>query len=127
MANTWAMPLPIVPAPMTPIFRMSMSALLARGLQPLDRQRHRVPAAEAEPPDARLPARVLERGEQRAQHARAGRADRVAERRRAAPDVRPRGVEAELAADGDRRRRERLVDLVEVEALRGRARLLPQL
>ena len=112
-ANTWAMPLPIVPAPTTP------TVLIASGCIPIVRAARSIEArscdravrsTSARPPArrrcrrrgtasrcraSRLPA--LQRVEQRRQHARAARADRVTERDGAAVDVDARRIDAELA------------------------------
>ena len=56
-------------------------------LHPFDGERDAVAAAEAERRDAALQVAPLQRVEQRRQHARAARADRVAERDGAAVDV----------------------------------------
>ncbi len=85
---------------------------------PLDDHRDGFAAPEAErrEPVARAP--LVERREQRRQDARPARADRVAERDRAAVDVDRRGIEVERANGGDRDDRERLVDLEEVDVAR---------
>ena len=60
-------------------------------------------------------AAALQRVQQRRQHARAARADRVAERDGAAVDVHPCRIDAELVDHRDRLHRERFVDLEEVD------------
>src|SRR6478609_7985001 len=56
-------------------------------LHHLDRERRRLAAADAERGDALLPAVLLQRAEQRDDDSRAARADRMAERDRAAVHV----------------------------------------
>src|SRR5687768_9735973 len=73
----------------------------ARRLTTLDRHRHRAAAAQAERGQAEPAAARAKRVDQSDEHARAGGADRVAERDRAAVDVEPIPVEAELAVVGD--------------------------
>ena len=65
--------------------------------------------------------------EQRHQNARAARADRMSQRHRSAIHVDLVEVEPELARDRDRRHRERLVDLVQIDVFVLPARLLPDL
>src|SRR5207249_2572511 len=93
-ANTWAMPLPIVPAPITP------TVLIIDKPEPrrhehakkkisgtFDRQRDAVAAAEAERRDTARQVAPLQRVQERRQDAAAARADRVAERDGAAIHV----------------------------------------
>ena len=63
-------------------------------------------------------SRALHRVDERDEDAAAARADRVSERDRAAADVDARRVELEAADARDRLRRERLVELDEIEVLR---------
>ena len=79
--------------------------------------RDRSPAAEAERREALPPAAPPKLVEERRQDARARRADRVAERDRAAVDVDLVPVEAELVAIGQDLRGERLVDLDQIEVV----------
>src|SRR5262245_31907649 len=151
-ANTWAMPLPIVPAPMTPTVRMSISGssstdsrsrshegheghecffwiLIPRDRRalrclreknrshPLDRERDAVAAAETERRDPALQMAVLQRVQQRRQHARSARSDRMAERDRAAVHVDLRGIDAELFQHGDGLDGERFVELEKVHVV----------
>src|SRR5262245_12526778 len=110
-AAVWAIPLPIVPAPITPTVLISVANVCL----PFHRERDRVSAAETERRDPALraaPSHLVEQGDE---HARAARADRVAERDRAAVDVDARRVELQLACDGHRLNREGLVELDEVD------------
>ena len=94
---------------------VAASASGACSCDALHRQRHGVAAAQAERGEAGLLAALLQRVEQRDQHARARGADRVPERDRAAVDVDAVPVPAERVAVGQRLRRERLVGLDQVE------------
>ena len=79
--------------------------LRARGvfalLHSLDDQRHSVAAAEAERGEAALQAEAMQGVEQRDEHSRAARADRMAERDCAAGDVGLFGIDAERFCAGD--------------------------
>src|SRR5262245_22203659 len=99
-----------------------MSWLLRGSL--LDGERDRVAAAETQGGETLLLAAILQRIEQRGQDARSGGADRMPEGDRAAVHVHRGRIEAALAHDGDCLRRERLVHLDQVEALRRGAELL---
>src|SRR4051794_30000608 len=101
--------------------RPSTSTLKDSARDPED-QRVALPAAAAQRgrAGAATAAAQLEREVQR--DARAGHADRVTERDGAAVDVDLLGVEAEVAHRLDADRRERLVDLDEVEVAGGEAR-----
>src|SRR5207253_4535694 len=107
-ANTWAMPLPIVPAPITPTVLICGIALsrshdghegtrggfvqhvlrghrklrvfvMNRRSNPFDRERDAVAAAQAERRDAAREISPLQRVQERRQDAAAARADRVAQ------------------------------------------------
>src|SRR5215204_901755 len=80
-ANVCAIPLPIVPAPTTPIVFMVV------GASPLYCERHAIAAAEAQRGDAALRVAAFHRVEERGEDAAAARADGVAQRDRAAVDV----------------------------------------
>src|SRR5438132_13296792 len=71
-ANTWAMPLPIVPAPITPTVLMVMIDSCA-----LDGERDAIAPAEAQRRNAAFQVPPLQRVEQGGQHAAAARSDRV--------------------------------------------------
>src|SRR5512139_3438459 len=75
-----------------------------------DDHRDRIAATETERREPMTRTARLERPEQRRQHARAARADRVTERDRAAADVHGVRVEPERADRGDRHDGEGLVD-----------------
>src|SRR5262245_35994577 len=146
VANVWAMPLPMVPAPITATAFgredvVVMVAGIVVGLAPigcrggvtgrseaLDGHHDGVAAAEAEAREAARLAALLQRVQQRGQHTRAGAADRVAERDRAAVHVQALRVDLELLAQRDHLHAERLVQLDQVEvlhaALQQRAQLL---
>src|SRR5438128_479589 len=94
-AATCAMPCPIWPAPTTPSFLTSISG-------PLDEQSDAFAAADTQRRAAGLDAGVGHRVQQRDENARARRADRVAERDRAAPDVHLLRVEADHLVVDDR-------------------------
>src|SRR3954468_19988958 len=114
-AKIWAMPLPIVPAPITPtrlMFSMHRREYQkgegARRVQErvrhesaFHRQRDAVAAAETQRRDAPLEPATLERIKQRRQHARTTRSNCVSERHRAAVDVHARRIDPELAQDSD--------------------------
>ena len=109
------MPFPMVPAPTTPM-RVIVCCILSHALRTaLHGERHAVAAAEAQRRDAAPRVPALHRVEQRRQDPRAARADWMAERDRAAVDVDPRRVDAQLAHDGDRLHREGLVDLEQID------------
>src|SRR5574338_384505 len=115
------------PAPLTITTRPSQipaMSLSARGLEPLQDRHVRLPAALAHRLQAVAAASALELGEQRRHEAPAGRADRVAERDRAAVHVHLREVRAELLLPGEDDARERLVDLDEVDLVELHAGLL---
>ena len=123
IANICAIPVPIVPPPMT-------ATLLSEGVLPATSAIYIASTASATalPPPrqsvaspATSPA-VLHRVEERGEHARAARADRMPERDRAAVHVHARPVPAELLAVGERLRRERLVRLDQVERVRSSSR-----
>src|SRR5262245_3813777 len=126
-AAAWAMPLPIVPEPTTP----SVSTLIPPSWRPpsaaLDRHRDGVASAEAEGGDPLGQASVLQRVEQRRQHPRPARADRVAESDGSAVDVVPARVDLQDAPERDLLDRERLVELVEIDVGVLPAGLLPHL
>ena len=84
-------------------------------------------AAEAQRGETVAALAATELVQQRRHDPGAARADRMAERDRAAVDVDLRPVEAELAAVGERLRGERLVDLDQVEVLDPQLELLEQL
>src|SRR6478609_6446158 len=106
-AATCAMPPPIWPAPMTPIF---CTCILS-----LDHHGDRLAAADAQRRHAALLALALQRIQQRRQDARARGADGMPERDRAAQHVDPLGIEIEQLIVGDGDHRERLVNLVEID------------
>src|SRR5687768_12082006 len=83
VAHTCAMPAPMVPAPTTAISPLTSRAPLDR----LDRERDGLAAAEAERYDPAALAARGQRVEERDEEARAGGADRMAERDRAAVHV----------------------------------------
>ena len=89
-------------------------------LEPLDHEGDALSAADAERGQPVAEAAGAQRVEQRDQDARAGRADRVAERDGAAVHVHALGVQLQLAQDGQALRGERLVQLEQVDAV-GRA------
>src|SRR3954464_2475355 len=101
-AATWAMPPPICPAPMTPIFATCILAL--------DHHGDRFAAADAQRRHAALLALRLQRVQKRRQNARARGADGMAERHGAAMHIDLLGIEAEQLIVGDGHHRERLVD-----------------
>src|SRR5437588_9992774 len=82
-----------------------------------DAHRNSHAAADAQRREALLGVTLLHFVEQGHQNARARCADRMTERDRAAIDVDPVGVPAEVAVDRAGLRRERLVGLDEVEIL----------
>src|SRR3712207_1985479 len=90
----------------------------------LDAHRDGVAAAEAERGESRARVAVLHGVQQRREHARAARADRVAERDRAAVHVDAVPVPAEPLPVGERLRGEGLVRLDELEVADLAARLL---
>src|SRR5262245_6049722 len=81
----------------------------------LDQDRDALAAADAGRGDAEALLAAPELQEERQDQARAGRAERVPERDRAAVDVDLVAVEAELLLDAEVLRREGLVDLEEVD------------
>ena len=81
----------------------------------LDDDGDALPAADARRADGELLATTAQLVDEVRRDARARRAERVAERDRAAVDVGPLAVEAELLLDGEVLRRERLVDLDEID------------
>src|SRR3954467_11257883 len=83
----------------------------------LDAHRDAHAAADAERGETLLGIAPLHLVEERDQHARAGRADRMADRDRAAVDVDPGRIPAEILVDGASLRRESLIRLDEVEIL----------
>src|SRR5512133_2094649 len=99
------------------------TSLSIRGLLALHHERHGLPAADAERGEAALLAEILHRVEQRHEDPRPGGADRVTERDGAAPHVHVLPVEAQELVVRERHHRERLVDLPEVDVLRGQAEL----
>src|SRR6476661_6940680 len=106
------MPLPMVPAPTTPIVLMFVISLIAGrnwGSDHLDGESNAVAAAETERGNAALQSAVLESVEQRREHASAAGTDGVTERHGATVDVHPCLVESELLDNGDSLHRERLV------------------
>src|SRR4051812_39566873 len=85
---------------------------------------HRVAASEAERRDTGSGATILHGVQQSCQHARAARADRMAERDRAAVHVHAIPVPAQLLAVGQCLRRERFVGFDEIVVRDLAARLL---
>src|SRR5437764_15231498 len=98
---------------------MSISYPLADGRNgasdALDQRAGAEPAAAAHRHEPDLLVRALELVQERRDEPRAGRAERVAERHRAAVDVHAIHVGVELAAPGGDDGREGLVDLDQVE------------
>ena len=86
-------------------------------LDPLDQRRRAEPAAAAHRHEAELLVRALELVQQRRDQPRAGRAERMAERDRAAVHVDPLRIGAELLLPGADDRREGLVHLEEVDVV----------
>src|SRR3954451_2528097 len=82
-----------------------------------DRERDAVAAAEAERGNPSLEIAPLQRVQQRRQHTRATRPDRVPERDSPAIDVHSCGVDAEFAEYRDHLHRECFVDLEEIDVL----------
>src|SRR5207248_2240791 len=91
--------------------------------QPFQHHRHALTAADAHRLQAPLLVVELQRVDQRAGDPGAGHAERVADRDRAAVDVElvAERVDAEVARRRDDLRRERLVDLHEVDVVDGLA------
>ena len=120
-AATWAMPLPIVPPPMTPIVlnllpSIYRSTARATALPP---PRHKV----AMPRFGIAPDHFIK---QRHENARAAGADRMAESNRAAVDVHLRGIEFELFHDGDGLYGKRFVQFDKIDVGAGSIRSLRQ-
>src|SRR6185312_12963072 len=108
--------------------RMRAAGCGRRGsLQQRDRQRGRFAAADAQRRDTFLAAARLERVNQGDDQTRAGRADRMAERARAAVDVELVVRHAEFAHRRHRHHRERFVDFEQVDVGNLPADLLQQL
>src|SRR4051812_41758134 len=84
-------------------------------VHPRDAEGNRVTTAEAQRREAALLVSILERVEQRRQHTRAARSDRMAERNRAAVYVHVVPVPVESRAVGKCLRGECLVRLDEIE------------
>src|SRR5579871_2991965 len=87
------------------------------GLIALDAHRDAHAAADAQRGEALLGVALLHLEQQRGEHARARGADRMSQSDRTAVDVELLGIEAELLADRDGLRGERLVGLDQVEVL----------
>src|SRR5581483_9181965 len=93
----------------------------------LEERRLTLADADAERRDAvpaAAPAQLVQQGDD---ETRPAHAERVPDRDRAAVDVHLRLVEAELANDGERLRRERLVELDEVDLVERHAGALEEL
>src|SRR6266542_296767 len=118
-ANTWAIPLPIVPAPITPTRLMSgiLDLTIHQSSDSLHGQCDAVAAAQTERCNAALQVAPPQRIQQRRQYARAAGADRMAERDRPAVHVHPGGIDAKLPQDRDGLDRERFIDLEEVDGV----------
>src|ERR1700680_3684162 len=94
--------------------------------QTLDRERCRSPSAVADGRDAALASAQRERVEQRHDDARAGRAERMAQRDRAAVDVELVVRNVEQIVEEHVVERVRLVVLEQIEVADGHAQLLQQ-
>ena len=93
----------------------ALSTVHVRGLTALHAHRNAHAAADAQRGEALLGVAPLHLVEQRHQHARAGRADRMADRDRAAVDVDLVGVPAEILVDRAGLRGEGLVGFDQIE------------
>src|SRR5215471_12550789 len=113
-AETCAMPAPMRPHPMTPTVLMANPRLAALFVQRFEHHGDALSAADAQrhEPVAFLTPSELVKDRQR--EARSRGRHRMAERDRAAVDVRLPAVQTELTLDGEILRAERLVDLCEV-------------
>src|SRR5438477_12725477 len=87
------------------------------GLDALEDRRDPLTAADAERREPVLALSLAELGDERERETRTRRAQRMAERDRAAVHVRLLAIEAELFLDGEVLRRERFVDLDEIHVL----------
>src|SRR5579859_6661097 len=96
-------------------------------LDALEDRRDPLAAADAERREAVLALALAELGDEREREACARRAQRMAERDRAAVHVRLVPVEAEVLLDGEVLRRERFVDLDQVHVRDRQARALQRL
>src|SRR4051812_40390760 len=112
----------------TPIARLrgvrTARASVVMSLPSGDGERHRVAAAEAERREAGGEIPILQRVEQRGEHAAPARPDGVPERDGTAVDVDAVPIPLEPSAVGERLRREGLVGLDEVVVADARAFLL---
>ncbi len=81
----------------------------------LDEHRHGIAAAEAQRGDAEPAAAALECTQQRHQHPRAARSDRMAQCNCAAVDIHAIGRQLELAHAGEHLHGERFVDLEQID------------
>src|SRR6266545_4969883 len=108
--------------------RFSLPEIRQNGLlQCFDRECDAVATAQAQRRDAALLAAAAQRVDQRGEHARAARPNRMADRDGAAVHVHLCGFDPELAEHGDHLHRERFVDLEEVHVLQVPADLLRDL
>src|SRR5574341_603554 len=112
-AATCAMPRPIWPAPRTAIF-VTSSVFMAASWA-FDDDRQRFPAADAEAGQAPAGVPCFQGVQKRRQNASAGCSDGMTQSHGSAVDVDPRGIEPQIAVDGQRHRRECFVDLKEVK------------
>src|ERR1700674_709805 len=96
-------------------------------MEAFDGNRGGFAAADAEAGYAARKALALERGQERHDQARAGRADRMTERAGAAVNIDARVVEAKVAHGGHDHDRERLVDLEQIDVVLRPADLVQQL
>src|SRR5690349_7257883 len=104
------MPLPIVPAPTTPITSLNSSLLLIpESCLPFNRQCHGVSTTETQRNNCTMRIAPLQLIQHSRQQARARLSDRMAQRNRAAVHVHAFGLESELASHRNRRDRKRLV------------------
>src|SRR5215211_1552705 len=97
---------------------MALSAAAPSGIrlsEPLDERARAQAAAAAHGHEADLPVGALELVQQRGDQARPGRAERVTERNGATIHVDAIPIRVELPAPGGDDRRERLVDLDEID------------
>src|SRR4029079_15203725 len=95
--------------------------------RPLEQRGHALADADAQRREAVAAVAAAELVQERHDEARAAHSERMAERDRAAVDIDPLRVEAQLTDDREALRRERLVQLDEIDILDADTRPLEQL